>query len=462
MDRRGSAGENGLSPTQSAPPLRRRLSMEEDMHYQHIMTVTQQRRPSYPPAYQDADLTMMPGEGDGGRRGNGGESGDKVEEKDPSPAKSSWLNRFKSRGKDAKVAKLDDVLDDVLDDRDNSGPDIMSGNLEDLPSYSSSIAIEGVFHMKHEIENTTKRAEDRQWHTVIVALNGTALSIYNTKKDWGWGKARDGPSICPDSPPWIRKSKLEKTYSLLHADAGIAADYKKRRYVIRIRAETDQFLLSCIELGTFVKWLECFFAAIDVAAPIDERDFPRDMSIPRIQRIRWFRSQTGVVYPSTQQEIQQDPPPEADGSGPPDDATGRRSSSPQPLPTPTPAPSRPRPAEEAQSNEALGPHLRIDPRNDPFHPLSTSSDPNPSIDPHTGKWFPEHQWSSAHDLLYAKLCYSNLLFRSPRKSNYIISKGKQWFVDWGTGRMVRVLPPAYGEIEYFGPWQVIHTENRRI
>jgi hypothetical protein len=94
--------------------------------------------------------------------------------------------------------------------------------------------------------------------------------------------------------------------------------------------------------------------------------------------------------------------------------------------------------------------------------LSTSSYPNSSVDPHTGKWFPEHKWSSAHDLLYAKLCYSNLLFRSPRKSNYIISKGKQWFVDWATGKMVRVLPPTYGEIEFFGPWQVIHTENPRI
>ncbi|RFU75182.1 ph domain-containing [Trichoderma arundinaceum] len=461
MDRRGSAGENGLSPTQSAPPLRRRLSMEEDMHYQHIMTLSQQRRPSHPPAYQDADSAAMSGEGD--RNGYGG--GEKVEDKDPSPAKSSWLDRIKSRGKELRMAKLSDALDEEGD----SSPEYTAGGPEELPSYSSSIAIEGVFHKKHEIENTTKRAEDRQWHTSFVVLNGTALSIYNTKKDWGWGKARDGPSICPDNPPWIRKAKLEKTYSLLHADAGIAADYKKRRYVIRVRAETDQFLLSCIELSTFIKWLECLFAAIDVAAPIDDRDFPRDMSIPRIQRIRWFRSQTGVVYPSTQQEIHQDPPPEAEaeaeGSGPADDATERRSSSPQPLPTPTPAPSRPRPPEEAQGSEILVPHLRFDPRNDPFHPLSTSSypnPPNPSIDPHTGKWFPEHQWSTAHDLLYAKLCYSNLLFRSPRKSNYIISKGKQWFVDWGTGRMVRVLPPAYGEIEYFGPWQVIHTENRRI
>ncbi|PTB66376.1 hypothetical protein BBK36DRAFT_1168980 [Trichoderma citrinoviride] len=418
------------------------------------MTLTQQRRPSYPPAYQDTDLPVMQEEGEGAGR----EGGEKVEHKDSTPAKGSWLDRIKSRGKEPRAAKLDDTLDD----QGHDSPDTMDGAPEELPSYTSSIAIEGIFHKKHEIEDTTKRAEDRQWHTVAVVLNGTALSIYNTKKDWGWGKARDGPSISPDNPPWIRKAKLEKTYSLLHADAGIAADYKKRRYVIRVRAETDQFLLACIELSTFVKWLECLFAAIDVAAPIDERDFPRDMSIPRIQRIRWFRSHTGVVYPSTQPEIQQDPPPEAEGSTDPSDAAEQRPSSPPPLPTPTPAPSRPRPAEENQGNEVPGPHSRIDPRNDPFHPLTTSMSQNPSIDPHTGKWFPEHQWSTAHDLLYAKLCYSNLLFRSPRKSNYIISKGKQWFVDWGTGRMVRVLPPAYGETDFFGPWQVVHTENRRI
>lgn len=192
------------------------------MHYQHIMTVTQQRRSSQPPPYEDTDLTRMPDERGGEE---GGESSNKVEEKDSLPAKSGWLNRFKSKGKELKIAKPGDGLDDET----NSGLGIMGRSLshDDLPSYSSSIAIEGVFHMKHEIENTTKRAEDRQWHNVFVALNGTALSIYGTKKDWSWGKSRAGPSICPDNPPWIRKAKLEKTYSLLHADAGIAADYKK-------------------------------------------------------------------------------------------------------------------------------------------------------------------------------------------------------------------------------------------
>lgn len=223
-----------------------------------------------------------------------------------------------------------------------------------------------------------------------------------------------------------------------------------------------------------MKWLECLFAAIDISAPIDDRDFPRDMSIPRIQRLRWFRGESptrlSFVFPDI------DPSGNAeDGDGNVGAPLGRRrSSSPR---SPHLALRAVMEAEEGPTEllqeedeeavildddddtEATGPHPRID----PVHRLSTTSYPNLDVDQYSGKWFPEHRWSSAHDLLYAKLCYSNLLFRSPRKSNYVVSKGKEWFVDWATGRMVRVLPPGYSDTEYFfGPWQVVHTENKRI
>lgn len=227
----------------------------------------------------------------------------------------------------------------------------------------------------------------------------------------------------------------------------------RRRYVIRIRAETDQFLLSCVELSTFIKWLEGLFAAIDVATPIDDRDFPRDMSIPRVQRLRWFRGQdpTPTMLDLSELEIQ-DQREEASAA-----PMERRPSDVSTL-VPSEAPAQPQ-LDAAEHQDTWEPPPRID----PIHRLSTTSYPALEIDPGSGKWFPEHNWSVAHDMLYAKLCYSNLLFRSPRKSNYIISKGKQWYVDWATGRMVRVLPPEYGEIDdYFGAWQAVHTENRRI
>ncbi|CEJ81936.1 Putative PH domain-containing protein [[Torrubiella] hemipterigena] len=418
MESRGPPQRSDDAQRSPSPPrLRRRMSMDEDFFYQNVMS--QQCRPFHPPSYNDAT--------------------------NPSPSPNDGNLRRPS------TASVDDPL----------------------PPYSNSLVMQAVFSKKHEIENTTKRAEDRRWHNTMVVLNGTALELYNVKKDWGWGRSRDGPSINPDNPPWIKKAKLEKTYSLLHADAGIAADYKKRRYVIRIRAETDQFLLACVELSTFVRWLQALFAAIDIAAPIDDRDFPRDMSIPRIQRVRFYRG----MSPTRARSNSRGSRAEADnaGEGEPSARTAsRRSSAASPHVDLMAAatedggeaaiedPSDDEAADddlhdsdsEGENPHGLGPRL--------VHRLSATSYHNVSINPHSGKWFPDHRWTEAHDMLYAKLCFNNLLFRSPRKSNYIISKGKQWFVDWTTGKMVRVLPPAYGEVDYFGPWQVIHTENMRI
>jgi len=214
-----------------------------------------------------------------------------------------------------------------------------------------------------------------------------------------------------------------------------------------MRLETDQFLLSCVELSTFVKWLDGIFAAINISAPIDERDFPRDFSIPRVQRIRWLRGQRprpedsiGFQRLSEQQQRESD---EDD-----DDATDGGDDG----------------GEPPDQGGNTGGAAIYGPRTD--HPivgrLSTTSYPNENIDPDTGKWRPQHHWTPVHDQLYARLCYAVLLFKSPRKSNYIVNRGKRWYVDWETGKMVRVLPPAYGEVDVMGPWQVIRAENRLL
>ena len=207
--------------------------------------------------------------------------------------------------------------------------------------------------------------------------------------------------------------------------------------------------------------MQALFAAIDIAAPIDERDFPRDMSIPRVQRVRWYRGQSptrAAAAESTHEEATETP-----GDAQALSELNRRNSvstTSASAMVPEREVEQPLRVEDSSDSDSddessgLGPRLA--------HRLSTTSYPNVAIDPFSGKWLPDHSWSEAHDMIYAKLCYSNLLFRSPRKSNYIINKGKQWFVDWTTGKMVRVLPPTYGESDFFGPWQVIHTENVRL
>lgn len=209
--------------------------------------------------------------------------------------------------------------------------------------------------------------------------------------------------------------------------------------MIRIRAETDQFLLSCVELETFVTWLNGLLAALDVAPPLEDRDFPRDQSITRMERMYWLRGQSpsGANYHRILGEQQVLEEMENVNATPGD------------------------PSDLISQGDIAGDGTST--RRDTVMPqLSTTSQQNESIDPETGKWSPRHGWSVTDDYLYAKLCYSNLLFKSPRKSNYVISKGKQWYVDWATGRMVRVLPPAYGGLDYFGPWGFVKIGSRRI
>jgi hypothetical protein len=154
------------------------MSMEEDMFYRQLMT----SRPAQPPSYDSAMKAV---------------------------AAAQRRAALAAQGSSGRHAVPEDVL----------------------PQYSCGIHMEGVFMRKMEIEETTKRAEYRDWRMVYVELRGTALNIYSVKKERGWWSSssskHDGPDISPDSPPWVKKSTLEKSYTLLHADAGIAADYRK-------------------------------------------------------------------------------------------------------------------------------------------------------------------------------------------------------------------------------------------
>jgi len=233
--------------------------------------------------------------------------------------------------------------------------------------------------------------------------------------------------------------------------------FHRRRYVIRLRLETDQFLLSCVELGTFVKWLDGLHAAINIAAPIDEREFPRDQSIPRIQRIRWARGQRRgqptdgpLAYPGrlTERGLEI-------ASRPPQSSLVSVA---HPM---TPREGGHLVASAPNTHTSLA---RLEqPPSRPYQTRSiASSHQNEILDPDADKWGPRHVWTAIHDQLYAKLCYAVLLFKSPRKSNYVVSGGRSWYVDWDSGRMIRVLPPAYGECEPFRLWRVIEPTNGRI
>lgn len=117
--------------------------------------------------------------------------------------------------------------------------------------------------------------------------------------------------------------KLLKTYSLQHAEVGVAADCKKyelvsrtpmtaflplaiqermketephlfepiRQYIIRIRVECDQILIRVKSWEERMTWVEKLCAAVDIAPPIDERSEPKNHTLPR-RRHRPIRNPT--------------------------------------------------------------------------------------------------------------------------------------------------------------------------
>lgn len=58
----------------------------------------------------------------------------------------------------------------------------------------------------------------------------------------------------------------------------------RKKQVIRVRVETEQFLLYCVKIETLVRWMQSLSIAIDLAVPLDDRNYPVDNCLPRRQR----------------------------------------------------------------------------------------------------------------------------------------------------------------------------------
>ncbi len=227
------------------PSLTRRTSLEEDYFYREVMTVP--KKPTEPPPSYESTMKRI-------RRKEREEAAtaaakaavaaaaatasaaaaavteaaakEKVAiqatEKAGKTKRKSRLPSYKGKEK----APIEPVVTEI---NLNSGTTHAAIPDDVLPAYSCDIHMEGVFQRKMEIENATKRAEDRRWSAAYVVLHGTALEVYDCRKNrtWAGRTGRAGPCVSPDQPPWLRKAALEKSYNLSYADVGIAADYVK-------------------------------------------------------------------------------------------------------------------------------------------------------------------------------------------------------------------------------------------
>ncbi|KAI0716764.1 hypothetical protein C8Q76DRAFT_616310 [Earliella scabrosa] len=93
-------------------------------------------------------------------------------------------------------------------------------------------------------------------------------------KDKDKEKEKDAP-YTPDPKDLIRQ------YTLQHAESGLASDYKKRKNVIRVRMEGEQFLLQAKDVAAVIDWIEGIQMGTNVALDLDERPMPRGPIFPR-------------------------------------------------------------------------------------------------------------------------------------------------------------------------------------
>ncbi|KAK6355240.1 hypothetical protein TWF696_004354 [Orbilia brochopaga] len=156
---------------------------------------------------------------------------------------------------------------------------------ESLPSYKCSLRKEALFDRKIEMESPFERSGDRKWNRVYCILNNTVLTVHKIKKHPTIARP-DPLEEDPDDATGFMPGQLIKSFTLQHAEVGAASDYKKRSYVIRIRAETQQFLLACKTVEVFFSWLEGLSSGINMSLPLEERDLPKYQTIPRRRRRR--------------------------------------------------------------------------------------------------------------------------------------------------------------------------------
>lgn len=173
------------------------------------------------------------------------------------------------------------------------------------PAYTCTVEQRGVLGVRQELSSPFHAATNRVWYDAYLVLEGTQLSLHRVK-----------------SPSLLSKNRhptpgrLLKSYSLQHAEVGVASDFKKsalipkspfahlvpsaarsklyetdphlfepvREHVIRLRLETEQFLICAPTQESMLSWLESLCASIDISAPIEDRSEPRYRSLPRRSR----------------------------------------------------------------------------------------------------------------------------------------------------------------------------------
>ena len=306
--------------------------------------------------------------------------------------------------------------------------------------------------MKQELTAVFEISRSRDWSDVYVILQGTQLNIHRLKSPSLLSKTR-----CPTP------GRLIRSFTLQHSEVGVASDFKKtpltpkspfahlvptsarhklydtdphlfepiREHAIRLRLETEQFLLCAGSQEDMLAWIEALCAAVDISPPLEDRSEPRYRSLPRRSRRQRVLDgsrlgenlenlsnlEIGRRLIAEQEEIiRQLYPHLATSETAPDDAEAG------PLP-----PSQPVDAdrEEFDAEDVRFPSRRPDSASLSRTPSQEDPEPLSEDSPRDPKEAPIVQPSASQALRYRRRCAPVLMATSPRVSDVVMCNGQR-------------------------------------
>lgn len=178
---------------------------------------------------------------------------------------------------------------------------------EELPGYAPCVYKLMRLERKMEWLLPYEYLHLRPWKDVVVELNNTQLNLYAVPENakafrpmWGGDTLFNADMVAfrllltteTDAQLYrycarmgvFTPANLVRLYLLQHAAIGAAVDYSKRPSCLRLRCETEQFLLLFPSVETMLEWGGALLQARDVALDLDVREPPKYRTVPRRRR----------------------------------------------------------------------------------------------------------------------------------------------------------------------------------
>ena len=201
---------------------------------------------------------------------------------------------------------------------------------EKPPIYSPTIEKFTIVSIKSEYLSPYEPSNSKIWKNFIMEINSTQLNFYyidsslthriknyssgcesignglyhldnstkakffnfNHKATYNFNKY-DQEHICYQiqryKKNFICQERLYKSFSLQFAKFGIPIDYNKKTFVLRMRCESEQFLINFAHVDDMINWTTYLSMGISVSLDLELREMPDYRIVPRRRRRRHRR-----------------------------------------------------------------------------------------------------------------------------------------------------------------------------